>query len=157
MTFDQRPGPSTLLLASLLLTTLTAFADTPVGEPALAIQPRAKGVQWGACPPLFAQGCQIAVLHGNPAQPNADIWLRVPSGFHLPPHTHTSNERMVLSTGELEVRYENQRKVILKRGDYAFGPSKRPHEAHCVSKEPCTLFIAFEGPVDALPYEGTLR
>jgi quercetin dioxygenase-like cupin family protein len=144
-----------LLLASVFLTT-AALAGPATGEPALAIRPTAPEVQWGPCPPLFAKGCEIAVLHGNPAEPNADIWLRIPAGFHLPAHTHTSNERMVLSTGELEVRYANQRKVVLKKGDYAFGPSKHPHEARCIGKNPCTLFIAFEGPVDALPYEGKL-
>ena len=157
MTTRNRLGRRGLPLATALLATLTAFAQAPAGEPALAFQPLSKDLKWGPCPPLFAKGCEIAVLHGNPAQPNTDIWLRVPPGFHLPPHTHSSNERMVLSTGELEVRYENQRKVVLKRGDYAFGPAKRPHEARCVGKVACTLFIAFEGPVDALPHEGELR
>lgn len=135
----------------------SSIAAEPGAEPALAVQPTAKEVQWGPCPPIFAKGCEIAVLHGNPAEPNADVWLRVPPGFHLPPHTHSSNERMVLSTGTLEVRYENQARVVLEKGDYAFGPAKRAHEARCIGKKSCTLFIAFEGPVDALPFEGELR
>lgn len=146
-----------LLLASALLASATALADAPAGEPALAIRPDAVELQWGPCPPIFAAGCEIAVLHGNPAAPNADVWLRVPAGFHLPPHTHSSAERMVLSGGKLEVRYQNQKKVVLEKGDYAFGPAGRPHEARCIGRSACTLFIAFEGPVDALPFEGDLH
>ena len=37
-------------------------------------------LQWGPCPPIFPAGCQIAVLHGDPARPNADVFLRVPGG-----------------------------------------------------------------------------
>ncbi len=148
---------ASLLFVTTLLASMFTFAGEPAGEPALAIRPDAASLQWGPCPPIFAQGCEIAVLHGNPAEPNADVWLRVPAGFKLPPHTHSSAERMVLSSGKLEVRYENQQKVVLKKGDYAFGPAKRPHEAHCVGRSACTLFIAFEGPVDALPFEGKMH
>lgn len=28
------------------------------------------------------------------------------------------------------------------------GPAGAPHTGECLSKEPCVLFIAFEGPVD---------
>jgi uncharacterized RmlC-like cupin family protein len=33
-------------------------------------------------------------------------------------------------------------------GTYAYGPAGAPHTGECLSKEPCVLFIAFEGPVD---------
>jgi len=39
-------------------------------------------------------------------------------------------------------------------GEYAYGPAKLPHEATCTSTTPCVLFIAFEGPVDALAHAG---
>jgi uncharacterized RmlC-like cupin family protein len=42
-------------------------------------------------------------------------------------------------------------------GSYAYGPAGMPHRADCRSKEPCTLFIAFEGPVDAVPHSGALN
>jgi hypothetical protein len=119
--FLNAAGRRAALAVATLMLASTAVAGTPTGEPALAIRPLAKDVQWGPCPPIFAKGCEIAVLHGNPANPNADIWLRVPPGFFLPPHTHSSNERMVLSTGELEVRYENQQKVVLAKWLIASG------------------------------------
>src|SRR5688500_15315713 len=115
------------------------------------------GLQWGACPEGMPTGCGIAVLHGDPAKPNADIFLRVPGGSAIPPHSHSSAERMILVSGELETKYQGAPAATLRSGHYAYGPAKLPHRANCRSSEPCILFIAFEGPVDVLPFEGELR
>ena len=96
-------------------------------------------------PAIFPPGCKIAVLHGNPAEPGADVFLRVPSGYTIPAHSHTSAERMVLVSGQLDVTYAGHPTVSLKRGDYAFGPALLPHTARCNGAEACTLFIAFNG------------
>ncbi len=106
-------------------------------------------LNWSACPPIFPEGCTLAVLHGDPAKPNADIFLRVPSKYVIPAHWHSSAERMVLVAGRLEVAYKGQPASTLEVGTYAYGPAKLPHLATCLSDEACTLFIAFEGPVDA--------
>jgi len=113
-------------------------------------------LQWGPCPEGLPQGCGIAVLHGDPAQPDADIFLRLPGGSGIPPHTHTSAERMVLVSGELAAKYRGAPEAVLRAGSYAYGPAKLPHRADCRSSEPCILFIAFQEPVDLLPYEGSL-
>jgi len=112
---------------------------------------------WGPCPPIFPDGCQIGVLHGDPAAPNADIFLRVPAGLGLPAHTHTSAERMILVSGELRVKYLGAPPVTLRPGHYAYGPAALPHDATCISSETCTLFIAFEGPVDAIAFSGSVE
>jgi quercetin dioxygenase-like cupin family protein len=125
-------------------------------ERALAISAGNPELIWGPCPQIFPSGCEIAVLHGDPAAPNADVYLRVPAGFEIPSHSHTSVERMILVTGELTVVYQGQAAVTLSTGDYAFGPAKAPHKADCVSDTPCTLFIAFESAVDAEPFDGDL-
>lgn len=111
-------------------------------------------LQWGPCPDIFPDGCEITVLHGNPAEPNADVLLRMQGGgTHLPAHTHTSAERMVLIAGELYVRYQRAAATTIEAGEYAYGPAALPHEATCISTEPCVLFIAFEDPVDANLYD----
>lgn len=106
-------------------------------------------LNWGSCPDLFPAGCQIAVLHGDPAQPNADLFFRVPGGYDLPRHRHTSAERMLLVAGELHVTYDGERAIELVPGTYAYGPPQLPHTGRCVGEDPCVLFIAFEAPVDA--------
>lgn len=142
----------TLLAGALSL----AAAAASAAESPLAIAADGKALAWGGCPPIFPSGCRIAVLHGDPAKPNADVFLRVPGGQSLPAHTHTSAERMVLVSGRLQVKYQGAAPVVLTPGMYAYGPAGRPHEAVCQGAAPCTLFIAFEGPVDAHLAAGAL-
>ncbi len=123
-----------------------AAAATPLAIP--ASDPK---LNWGPCPPIFKGSCQIAVLHGDPGRPNADVLLKVGGGTELIPHLHTSAERMILVSGRLRVQYKGAKPAILAVGDYAYGPAGLPHKGICLSKESCTLFIAFEGPVDAEP------
>lgn len=134
--------PAAILLAAAGGTKVTAEAPLAIGaaEPTL---------QWGPCPPVFPGACQIAVLHGDPAGPNADVFLKVAGGYEIPPHRHTSAERMILVSGQLRVHYRGSEPVTLQQGHYAYGPAGLPHEATCVSATPCILFIAFEAPVDA--------
>lgn len=153
-------------LAILLLPACTESVDQAPSQgaaaPAQAEAPLTRlaqdpELQWGACPEIFPAGCEITVLHGDPARPNADVFLRVPGGYQIPPHTHTSVERMILVTGELNVQYQGSPASVLTAGEYAFGPAGLPHQANCASTDACTLFIAFEGPVDALPFEGSIE
>ncbi len=126
-------------------------------EPALAKTADDAELAWGACPGFLPAGCAIAALHGDPAQPNADILLKLPGRSDIPLHTHTSAERMVLVGGELLATYEGQAETRLTPGTYAYGPAGRPHLGRCVSDAPCILVIAFEGPVDAIPAAAASR
>jgi quercetin dioxygenase-like cupin family protein len=96
----------------------------------------------------------MAVLHGDPSKPNADIFLKVPAKSTIGEHWHTSAERMILVSGEMRVTYKGQPAATLTAGSYAYGPPKLSHSATCVSATPCVLFIAFELPVDLVPTAG---
>lgn len=106
---------------------------------------------WGPCPAFMPDDCRIAVLHGDPAEPGADVFFKLPAGRSVPAHWHHSAERMVLVSGEMRVTYAGQMPVTLKAGTYAYGPAEAEHDATCTSDEDCVLFIAFEKPVDAIP------
>ena len=135
---------------------LLAWPATAQERP-LAIDPAGAAIKWGPCPPVFAAGCEIAVLRGDPAKPNADVLLRVPGGFKLTAHKHTSAERMMLVSGRLRVRYQGSPARVLSAGHYAYGAAGLPHEATCLGRQRCTLFIAFEGPVDAVAVRAPIR
>jgi len=132
-----------------------AFGQAPVSEQALTQTADDVQLKWGPCPPFLPNGCAIAVLHGDPAKDNVDVFFKVPAKSTIPIHWHTSAERMVLVAGELHVTYDGQKMVILKPGTYAYGPAKRTHSGFCASSDPCVLFIAFESPLDAFPVEDT--
>lgn len=152
------------LVISLLAVTVVACAASENAlnpskaqtERPLAISVEDPALAWGACPEIFPAGCAVAILRGDPAEPDADVLLRMPGGYEIPPHWHTSSERMILVSGEFKVRYKGQEEVTLNAGDYAYGPAKLPHSAACVSDEQCILFIAFQSAVDAHPHEGSL-
>jgi quercetin dioxygenase-like cupin family protein len=144
-------GATSLTLLMAIGAAGPAHSQLATREPALARSAGDSDLQWGPCPDFFPAGCQIAALHGDPAQPNADVFFRVPARYDLPAHWHTSAERMVLVSGELHVTYDGQATAVLRPGMYAYGPAKAVHRGHCVSSESCVLFIAFEEPVDASP------
>ncbi len=157
---NQRVGSTmtALLLAGGLHAAIAAAQSVPAATPRpVAISPDDPALQWGACPPVFAPGCELTVLRGDPALPNADAILRVPGGYRIAPHSHTSAERMVLLAGRLQVKYAGSAAVTLDVGDYAYGPAGLAHEALCVSETPCSLFIAFELPIDALAHDGAVE
>jgi quercetin dioxygenase-like cupin family protein len=134
----------------LLVALIVAVAFAGAQEQAATRSAQDPQLQWGPCPAFMPTGCGLAVLHGDPAKPNADVFLRVAGGAVIPEHWHTSAERMVLVAGDLAVHYQNQAEVVLKPGMYAYGPAKVPHTASCRGSAPCVLFIAFESAVDAV-------
>jgi quercetin dioxygenase-like cupin family protein len=137
-------------LALGFFASVTAAAG-PAAEKALTQRADDAALTWNACPDFMPAGCGIAVLHGDPAMDNADIFFKVPGGAALPHHWHSSAERMILVAGRLELVYDGQEKVTLETGTYAYGPARLAHSGTCVSADPCILFIAFETPVDAVP------
>ena len=130
------------------------YAQDAASERAITRTAADASIEWGPCPDFMPRGCALAVLHGDPAKPNADVFLRVPAGSSLPVHWHTSAERMVLIAGELRVDFDGQPPTKLMAGTYAYGPPRRPHGGACVSATPCVLFIAFDAPVDAVSGTG---
>ena len=114
------------------------------GDPAL---------EWVPCPEFMPKGCKFTVLQGDPAMKNTDIFIKFAANSEIANHNHTSAERMVLISGELEVTYEGEAPQLLKPGNYAYGPALKHHSARC-GDSPCVLFIAFEEPVDAIPVAG---
>lgn len=138
--------------ALLVIFSAGAAAESPSPK-ALVMSHDDPQLEWGPCPEFLPEGCGIAVLHGDPAGNNADVFFKVPAGAHIPHHWHTSAERMILVSGELSLTYDGQETKVMRTGDYAYGPAKLPHEGQCAAGDPCILFIAFERPVDAVPVE----
>lgn len=152
----ERISQTILRCSTLIFLGLAAsFAPTQgfAVEQALTWTATDSTLQWGPCPPFLPTGCGIAVLHGDPAKENVDVFFKVPAKSTIPLHWHTSPERMVLVAGELHVSYDGQKQAVLKVGTYAYGPAKQIHKGYCASDLPCVLFIAFESPLDAVPVE----
>lgn len=137
--------------AALVLIAAFALAETPAQKPAQVFSFDDAQLKWGSCPAFIPKGCKVAVLHRDRWKNNADIFLKVPASFTIPRHWHTSPERIVVVSGQLEITYDGQQPIVLKPGMYAYGPAKLPHKASCAIGDPCILFIAYEGPIDTVP------
>ena len=109
-------------------------------------------IVWNPAPDFFP-GCSFTILHGDIAKPNLDFFFRVEPNTDIINHTHNSAERMILISGEMEVQYEGENPQLLKAGNYAYGPAKKPHRAKCLDKGQCVLFIAMIDPFDAVPID----
>lgn len=138
---------SAAVLFALFLFPCVASSD----EAAVAFSVDAPALEWQPCMDFLPAGCELAVLNGDPAEPNADLFIRFPANAVIARHRHTSAERMVLISGEMHVTYDGHETEVLKAGTYAYGPARLPHTAYCAVGEDCVLFIAFEEPVDAEP------
>ena len=145
--------PATTGLAALALSGVLATTPALADQKAFSWTHDDPELAWADCPPFMPEGCGLAVLQGDPAQHNADVFFRLPPGTTAPRHWHTSAERMILIAGELHIGYDDQDPVMMEPGTYAYGPAELPHDAACVSENDCILFIAFEQPVDAIPLE----
>lgn len=151
MTKITRPVAAVLFAAAAVVVAASGVAAGTGGEPAFTRTQDAGALEWGPCPAFMPESCAIAVLHGSPSKPDADVFFRLPGNTSVPEHWHESPERMVLVSGRMRVNYAGQDPVLLDAGTYAYGPAKRPHSATCVSAEDCVLFIAFAAPIDAYP------
>jgi len=129
------------------------MSDTDSEEKSVLKSFKDKTLEWGDCPPFMPEGCNIAVLHGDPSKTDSDVLFKVNGKSSIPNHWHNSHERMVLLTGKMEVTYKGETAKVMHVGDFAFGPAKKPHSAKCLSKAPCILYIGFGEPVDAFAIE----
>jgi len=86
MAIGRSSGGVLLLAGGFVAACAVAWALSPAPEPAVSRTTQDAGLQWGPCPEFMPKGCEIAVLHGDPAKPNADVFFRVPGGAAIPAH-----------------------------------------------------------------------
>jgi quercetin dioxygenase-like cupin family protein len=145
-----------LLFCAVASCTLAVAQDISE-EQAISRSHKDPQLKWNPCPAIFPKGCEVTILHGDPATGRSDVFLRTRANYRLPSHWHTSPEHMILISGVLHVTYEGQKPSILRAGSYAYGPAKAKHEARCGNAGPCVLFIAFESPIDAVLAAGAAK
>jgi quercetin dioxygenase-like cupin family protein len=57
-------------------------------------------IAWSPGPPSIPEGAESVVLYGNPGEDDLfALRLRLPEGYHLPPHTHPRPEVVTIISG----------------------------------------------------------
>lgn len=70
----------------------------------MIVRSSASPINWGPAPASFPTGARMAVLQGDPSAKELFIaFLRLPDGYELPPHTHSTDEHVTVITGTLRV------------------------------------------------------
>jgi hypothetical protein len=67
----------------LLIPIVAAAADPAMPAPP-ARSHKDADLKWGPCPAFIPAGCEIAVLNGDPAKDNADVFFKVPGASRFP-------------------------------------------------------------------------
>ena len=61
-------------------------------------------VAWGPAPPSLPPGAQAATLYGDPTKPGVfALRLKLPKGYHIPPHTHPMPEIVTVISGTFRI------------------------------------------------------
>ena len=140
---------------------LVVFAPSPVASArqappspaASARQPHsmvnASDLKWGAAPPAFSPGAQMAVVDGDPTKSGPFvIRAKFPAGFKVMPHFHPTDEHVTVISGTLAAgmgeKWDDAAMKTFTAGGYARMPQNSPH--YVLAKEETILQVHGTGP-----------
>lgn len=105
----------------------------PAGEaPELVAQ---RDLKWGPAPDAFPAGCELCLLHGDPAAEGTmfSVRLRASRQYVYAPHRHPHDEHVTVISGSLHLgngaTLDRGGATLLQPGDYAFLPREQYHYA----------------------------
>lgn len=112
----------------------------------------ADDLQWVDAPPVLPKGAKIAVLHGDPFKKGPfSIRFKVPDGYKVAPHYHSSAEEFTLLSGRFVFNMGDRNSPDtheLTTGGYHYLPAKT---SHWVEAKGETVFqLSGTGPFDVV-------
>jgi quercetin dioxygenase-like cupin family protein len=89
-------------------------------------------------------GSESFLLRADPKTHALELLVRFPAGHVIAPHTHDSNERIIVLEGQLTLREDSGAKT-LNTGGYAYLPAGEVQRLSCSSSTRCTFYLAWDG------------
>ena len=147
-------------LAGCAAVALLMGAASPADEPGSNTQPLSFGddqtivdvdkIVWG---PLdiegLTPGAEIAVVRGDLEKDHSESIVRLPPGYVLRSHTHTSDELYVWMSGSFTLIAHDGTETEFRGPAYISFPGNAPrHGMRCGSKEPCLFYLRYSRPFD---------
>ena len=74
-----------LLSAVLAASAAVLVAQGPVKDPAVAHRHDDPKLTWSPCPDILGKGCEVTVLHGDPAGGRSDVFVKYPRATSFRP------------------------------------------------------------------------
>ena len=95
----------------------------------------AQEIKWAAGPPSIPAGAEAAVLYGNPGKDGLfALRLKMPKGYHIPPHTHPKPEVVTVISGTFRLGMGEKAKAdkgrALPAGSFLALPPGMAHFAY---------------------------
>ncbi len=148
-----------LLIAAVVFTTFaaTALATTEANSPKPAHEgpsvsiPAAKIVFNGSGLKTSAGEVFVGQGYGNFSTGRHGTFMRLPSGFVTPNHTHTEDYYAVVLKGIVVNTQTGGKEVHLPVGSYFFQRGEEDHVTKCVSKTDCLVFNVQLDKFDFIP------
>src|SRR6478672_4773936 len=116
---------SSLAIAASFSLPLSTAAAQSAAAPTLP-----QDVKWGAAPPVFEPGAQMAVMQGDPSKAGEEftVRLRLPNGYKIAPHTHPTAENITVIEGTFLVgmgsTLDRTKMMALPRGAFVSAPAE---------------------------------
>ena len=95
-------------------------------------------------------GAEIATLRGDLDRAGSQSVVRIPPGYVVPTHTHTSNELYVWIKGAFTLVSDDGRKEQFNGPAFISlpGNAKPNHGLICGDEEPCIFYLSYLRPFD---------
>jgi quercetin dioxygenase-like cupin family protein len=93
-----------LYVAAIVVVGLAALSGSALGQAGEHKLITPQEMQWGSAPPSVPPGAQATVLYGDPAKDGLFAFrLKLPSGYHIAPHTHPKPEVVTVISGTVRL------------------------------------------------------
>ncbi len=97
----------------------------------------------------LASGAEIAVVRGDLGKGHSESFLRLPPGYVVRAHTHTSDELYVWLSGAFTLIAHDGTETKFRGPAYiSFPGNAPPHGMVCGDKEPCIFYLRYSRPFD---------
>jgi anti-sigma factor ChrR (cupin superfamily) len=124
-----------------------AGAKAPVFKPA-------EDLKWTDLDPTGAPGVKIADVAGDHAKGAFTAFIKFPTGFNTPLHTHTHDMKITVISGTFIQTPEGKSQVRLGPGSYFLQPGMTyKHVTGCEGDSGCEILVESNGKFDLKPVE----
>lgn len=94
-------------------------------------------------------GAEIAILRGDLSKAGSEFLLRLPPGYVVPSHNHTSDEVYVWISGAFTlIAHDSTRAEFDGPAYISFPGNAPPHGLVCGASEACVLYLRYSRPFD---------
>ncbi len=95
------------------------------------------------------KGAEVALLRGDFGKDGVEAILRIPPGYYVPNHTHTSDELYMWISGAFTlIAHDGTRTQFSGPAYISFPGNAPPHALQCGRSAPCIFYLRYSRPFD---------